>query len=430
VTDKFTLHCAWCGRQHGADADATRCATCDGPFRVDVDLSPMAGRAPAMLRNRDLPGVWAWFDLLPVRDRRAVVSLGEGNTPLLAAPRLGASIGVGTLLLKDETRNPTGSFKDRMLAVGISRAIELGKRVVAVQSSGNVGAAAAAYAARAGLDAKIFVPRTAPPEKILQAQMYGAEVFRIDHDSPSDIFELLQWACDEFGWYLVSTAAIYNPFTLEGAKTIAYEIAESLAFDLPEWMIVPVGGGGNIGTVWRGFLDLRALGLVSRLPRLVGVQAAGCAPFVDAIRLDRTAQEALATRWPVMDTVAGAIADDVVFDAHVALPAVRDSGGTAVAVPDAETLAMEAALAKTEGLFVEPAAATTLAALKRLVGDGVVGPADRVVCLMSGTGLKDAGVASRLVSAAATIRLERDAIAARVNARTARGLENCHEVRP
>ena len=245
----------------------------------------MAGRAPAALRDPHLPGVWAWFDFLPVSDRRAVVSLGEGNTPLLTAPRLGASIGVGTLLLKDETRNPTGSFKDRMLAVGITRAMELGKRVVAVQSSGNVGAAAAAYAARAGLEAKIFVPRTAPPEKILQAQMYGAEVFRIDHDSPTDIFELLQWACDEFGWYLVSTAAIYNPFTLEGAKTIAYEIAEALAFDLPDWMIVPVGGGGNIGSVWRGFLDLRALGLVSRLPRLVGVQAAGCAPFVDAIRL-------------------------------------------------------------------------------------------------------------------------------------------------
>ena len=185
-------------------------------------------------------------------------------------------------------------------------------------------------------------------------------------------------------------------------------------------MIVPVGGGGNIGSVWRGFLDLRRSASSSRLPRLVGVQAAGCAPFVDAIRLDRTAQEALATRWPRMDTVAGAIADDVVFDAHVALPAVRESGGTAVAVPDAETLAMEAALASTEGLFVEPAAATTLAALKRLVGDGVVGPADRVLCLMSGTGLKDTGVASRLVSAVETIRLERDAIAARVNARTTR----------
>lgn len=383
-------------------------------------MSAAAGRAPGTLRDPTLPGVWAWFDFLPVTDRRAVVSLGEGNTPLLTAPRLGASIGVETLLLKDETRNPTGSFKDRMLAVGITRAMELGKRVVAVQSSGNVGAAAAAYAARAGLEAKIFVPRTAPPEKILQAQMYGAEVFRIDHDSPTDIFDLLKWACDEFGWYLVSTAAIYNPFTLEGAKTIAYEIAEALAFNLPDWMIVPVGGGGNIGSLWRGFLDLRALGLVTRLPRLVGVQAAGCAPFVDAIRLDRTAQEALAIRWPKMDTLAGAIADDVAFDAHVALPAVRESGGMAVAVPDSETLAMEAAVASTEGLFVEPAAATTLAALKRLVRDGVVRRADRVLCLMTGTGLKDPAVASRLVLPVTTIPLARGAVAARVHAQTQR----------
>jgi len=414
LTDAFTLHCGWCGRPQASGVDALRCSTCNGPLRVDVDLRALAGRAQTMLRDPRLPGLWAWIDFLPVSDRRAVVSLGEGNTPLLTAPRLGASIGVGTLLLKDETRNPTGSFKDRMLAVGITRAVELGARVVAVQSSGNVGAAAAAYAARAGLEAKIFVPRTAPPEKILQAQMYGADVFRIDHDSPTDIFELLRWACDEFGWYLVSTAAIYNPFTLEGAKTIAYEIAEALAFDLPDWMIVPVGGGGNIGSVWRGFVDLRTLGLASRLPRMVGVQAAGCAPFVDAIRHGRTAQDALMLRWAEMDTVAGAIADDVVFDAHVALPAVRESGGTAVAVPDADTLEMEAALARSEGLFVEPAAATTLAALQRLVHDGVIGPAERVVCLMSGTGLKDPGVASRLVPPVATIPLARDAVAARV----------------
>jgi threonine synthase len=381
---------------------------------VDVDLRPLTGRTPATLRDPALPGLWAWFDWLPIGDRQAIVSLDEGNTPLLTAPRLGASMGVETLLLKDETRNPTGSFKDRMLAVGITRAVELGAPIVAVQSSGNVGAAAAAYAARAGLEAKIFVPRTAPPEKILQAQMYGADVFRIDHDSPTDIFELLQWACGEFGWHLVSTAAIYNPFTLEGAKTIAYEIAEALAFDVPDWMIVPVGGGGNIGSVWRGFLDLQALGLVSRLPRLVGVQAEGCAPFVDAIRLQLSAEDALTRRWPRIDTVAGAIADDVVFDAHVALPAVRDSGGTAVAMPDSETLAMESALARTEGLFVEPAAATTLAALQRLVRDGVVGRADRVLCLMSGTGLKDPGAASRLVSPSALLPLDRRAVAARI----------------
>jgi threonine synthase len=179
-------------------------------------------------------------------------------------------------------------------------------------------------------------------------------------------------------------------------------------------MIVPVGGGGNIGSVWRGFLDLQALGLVSRLPRLVGVQAEGCAPFVDAIRLQLSAEDALTRRWPRIDTAAGAIADDVVFDAHVALPAVRDSGGTAVAVPDSETLAMESALAGTEGLFVEPAAATTLAALQRLVRDGVVGRADRVLCLLSGSGLKDPGSASRLVSPLVSLPLDRRAVAARV----------------
>ncbi|MFN8060187.1 MAG: threonine synthase [Vicinamibacterales bacterium] len=415
MSDKYGLTCAWCGRPHDPDTE-TRCFVCDGPLRVDVDLRPLLGRGAANLRRPEYAGVWAWLDLLPIVDRDAIVSLGEGRTPLLAAPRLGAALGVDSLWLKDETRNPTGSFKDRMLTVGVSRAVERGRSVVAVQSSGNVGAAAAAYAARAGLEAKIFVPRTAPPEKILQAQMYGADVYRIDHDSPVDIFELLQWACAEFGWTLVSTAAIYNPFTLEGAKTIAYEIAEATAFDVPDWVVVPVGGGGNIGSVWRGFLDLRALGLVTRLPRMVGVQAAGCAPFVDAIHLGRRAQDALTHKWPDMRTIAGAIADDVVFDAHVALPAVRDSGGTAVAVPDEDTLAMEALVARTEGLFVEPAAATTLAATKRLAASGVIRPGDEVVCLMTGTGLKDPGAASRLVTPVVTMPLDRAAVAAHVRA--------------
>jgi threonine synthase len=381
---------------------------------VNVDLASIRRDASGTptLRDAGLEGMWTWFDLLPITHRRAIVSLGEGQTPLIRAHRLGASLGIDTLLLKDETRNPTGSFKDRMLAVGMTRAVELGYDTVAVQSSGNVGAAAAAYAARAGLRAKILVPRTAPAEKILQAQMYGADVFRIDHDSPTDIFDLLSWACSEFEWHLVSTAAIYNPFTLEGAKTIAYEIAEQMAFDLPDWVVVPVGGGGNIGSVWRGFLDLRALGLVDRLPRMVGVQAAGCAPFVDAIALGRTARDALTTRWPRIDTVAGAIADDVVFDAHIALPAVRDSGGTAIAIPDAESLAMESTLAAAEGLFVEPAAATGVAALRALVAEGRIARRDRVVCLLTGHGLKDPGSARTLVQPVTALPLDRAALAA------------------
>ena len=371
------------------------------------------GPARASLRDPSLPGMWAWFDLLPILDRAKVVSLGEGNTPLLPARRLGEDLGLDTLLLKDESRNPTGSFKDRMLTVGVTRAVELGFGTVAVQSSGNVGAAAAAYAARAGLRAKILVPRTAPPEKVLQAQMYGADVFRLDHDSPAAIFDLLQWACDEFHWHLVSTAAIYNPFTLEGAKTIAYELAEQTDFDLPDWLIVPVGGGGNIGSLWRGFRDLEALGRLRRLPHLVGVQAAGCAPFVEAVRQGRTAQEALAARWPDIQTVAGAIADDVVFDAHVALPAVRESGGTAVAVTDEEILAAEASLARLEGLFVEPAAATTVAALKKLRAEGRIRRDERVACLLTGNGLKDPGSARRLVEPVELVPLDRAAFATR-----------------
>ncbi len=411
---KFTLRCGWCEAEHAEGLASRLCPACEGPLTVEIDLGPLQSRAAGpSLRDPAFPGLWAWFDLLPITDRRKVVSLGEGDTPLLRARRLGEAVGLDTLLLKDETRNPTGSFKDRMLTVGVTRAVELGFGTVAVQSSGNVGAAAAAYAAKAGLRAKILVPRTAPPEKVLQAQMYGAEVFRIDHDSPAAIFDLLLWACDEFHWHLVSTAAIYNPFTLEGAKTIAYELAEQTAFDLPDWLIVPVGGGGNIGSVWRGFCEMKALGLVSRLPRMVGVQAAGCAPFVEAIHQGRTAREALASRWPEIQTMAGAIADDVVFDAHVALPAVRESGGTAVAVTDEETLAAEASLARLEGLFVEPAAATTLAALRRLLGEGRIRRDDRVACLLTGSGLKDPGSAHRLVSPVEVTPLDRAAFAAR-----------------
>jgi len=408
MTHKYSLDCAWCGARQGSPSAGRRCERCDGPLKVAVDLSAIRRDR---LRDATLPGLWAWFDLLPISDRAATVSLEEGNTPLLRASRFGGKLGLETLLLKDETRNPTGSFKDRMLAVGVARALELGKETVAVQSSGNVGAAAAAYAARAGLRAIVFVPRTAPEEKIVQAQMYGARVFRVDHSSPAAIFDLLLWACDELGWYLVSTAAIYNPFTLEGAKTIAYEIAEQTAFDLPDWLIVPVGGGGTIGSLWRGFLDLRTLGLVDRLPRMVGVQAAGCAPFVEAVRLGRAPQEALAHRWPHIDTIAGAIADDVVFDAHVALPAVHESGGTAVAVSDEAALAMQAALAADEGIFVEPAAATTLAAMQVLVADGRIRREDRVMCLLTGHGLKDLAAPRRRVTQPESIPLDRAAVA-------------------
>ncbi|MGH2669140.1 MAG: threonine synthase, partial [bacterium] len=397
------LKCRECGREYPAEPLHV-CEFCFAPLEVVYDYDRIAREISREAVAAGPRSIWRYAPLLPGGESR--VDLGAGLTPLVPAPRLAKRLGLETLLLKDETRNPTGSFKDRMLSVGVSRAVELGKNTVAVQSSGNVGAAAAAYATRAGLRAVVFVPRTAPEEKLLQAQMYGADVIRIDHDSPAEIFDLLLWAAGEFGWYLVSTAAIYNPFTLEGAKTIAYEIAEQTTFDLPDWVIVPVGGGGAIGSLWRGFLDLQSLGLVDRLPRMAGVQAEGCAPFVQAIRVGWSPQEALGRRWPKIDTVAGAIADDVVFDAHVALPAVRESGGAAVAVPDEATLAMQKALAADEGIFVEPAGATTLAAVKVLAAEGRIRREDRVVCLLTGSGLKDLGAARRLVGPMESLPLD------------------------
>jgi threonine synthase len=383
---KFRLECAACGASHDASYSGRRCASCDGPL---VPAYPLSG-----FEDPGLSGMWRFFPLLPVLKKSSIVSLGEGGTPRLPAARLGAALGLENLTLKDETRNPTGSFKDRMLAIGISRARELGKTTVTVQSSGNVAAAAAAYAAKAGLEAKIFVPRSVPEEKLVQILMYGAELFRIDESSPAVVFDLMDEAARRFDWHVVATTALYNPFTLEGSKTIAYELAS----EVPDWVVVPVGGGGNLGSLWRGFREMKELGAIDRLPRLAGVQAEGCAPFVEAVNLGLSWKDAVSRRWPEIRTVCGAIADDVVFDAHIALPAVIESGGVAIAVSDEETLEAERLLASTEGLFAEPSSATGVAALRKLVAQGTIDPKSSVCCLATGTGFKDMGSARKLVS--------------------------------
>jgi threonine synthase len=386
MAEGFALECAGCRSRLDSSYRGRRCASCGGPLVPTYPASE--------LEEPGLAGIWRFFPRLPIRKKESLVSLEEGSTPRLEATRLGAALGLRNLTFKDETRNPTGSFKDRMLAVGISRARELGKTTVAVQSSGNVAAAAAAYAAKAGLEAKVFVPRTVPEEKLSQILMYGAEIFRIDEVSPAAVFALMDEAAERFDWHVVATTALYNPFTLEGAKTIAYELAS----DVPDWLVVPVGGGGNIGSLWRGFCEMKAMGAIDRLPRLAGVQAEGCAPFVDAISLGLSWKEAATRRWPEIRTLCGAIADDVVFDAHIAIPAVVESGGAAIAVSDEETLQAETLLASTEGLFVEPSSATAVAALRKLLERGTIEPASRVCCLATGTGFKDMGAAKRLVT--------------------------------
>jgi threonine synthase len=315
------------------------------------------------------------------------------------------------VFLKNEILNPTGSFKDRQVSVGISKAREMGARTVAVVSSGNVAAAAAAYAAHAGMECYVFVARHAPETKLVQVKVCGAKAYRVDTAHASEIFSLVIAACKKFGWYHLSTAGMYNPFNVEGAKTIAYELYEQFADGLPEFVIVPVGGGGLLGAVWRGFTDLAELGLITRLPKLVGVQAAGCAPFVRAIQNGESPSETFGNSWTNPETIAGGIADDVVFDAHTAIPAVRNTGGTAVAVDDAQILAAERLLALTEGVFCEPSSATTIAALEPLREMNVLTDTSTVCCLITGGGFKDVESAQSLVEETRLIPAELSAIA-------------------
>ena len=330
--------------------------------------------------------MWSYFSMLPIASRASIVSLEEGATPLVEAKRLGAECGFGALTIKNEMVNPTGSFKDRQVSVGISHAREAGFNTVAVVSSGNVACATSAYAARAGMKAVLLMHGHAAASKLAQAAAYGGQAIRVNTPSASAVFDLCIAACKQFGWYHLSTAGMYEPFNVEGAKTIAYELCFQAGPSMPDWIVAPVGGGGLLGGIWRGLLDLKRLGLIERLPRLAGVQAAGCAPLKTAMDTGMPYLETLKHRWRNPKTIAGGIADDILFDGHTVLPALRTTNGVAIAVGDAEIIAAQRRLAETEGLLCEPTAAVTIAALKHLPDADAE---KRVCCVVTGNGMKD-----------------------------------------
>lgn len=362
----------------------------------DFSLQPPRDGGYYALRCHARPGpalfdtpprdMWHYARMLPIVDPGHIVSLGEGATPLTGAPRLAAHHGLGQVLCKYEGANPTGSFKDRQISVAVSHAREAGADTIAVVSSGNVACATAAYAARAGMRAVCLMHGMAGGWKTKQAAAYGASVLRVETPSAAAVFDLCIAACNEFGWYHGSTAGMYEPFNVEGAKTIAYELYQQTGGDLPDWIVVPVGGGGLLGGIWRGFLDLQRLRLVDRIPRLAGVQASGCAPVKQAIEQGWSFEQSLEHPWPDPKTIAGGIADDIIFDGHTALPAIRETNGAAIAVTDEEIIAAELRLARMEGFLVEPSCAVVVAALAHLPG---AGPDTRVCCVLTGTGIKD-----------------------------------------
>jgi threonine synthase len=311
-------------------------------------------------------------DRLPVSATTPIVSLGEGSTPLLHAPRLGAALGV-ELYLKLEGQNPTGSFKDRGMTLALSKALEDGARAVVCASTGNTSASAAAYAARAGLRCSVVVPAGAVAlGKLAQAQACGARVVAID-GTFDDALAAVRELADRHPVTLVNNL---NPYRLEGQKTAAYEVVDELG-DAPDWLCIPVGNGGNITAYWRGFRDSLARGEATRPPRLLGCQAAGAAPLVTGTFVDRPETVATAIR----------IGKPVRYDE--AKTAITESEGGAVAVSDEQILVAFRRLPETEGVFCEPASAASLAGLVAARAQGLVEDGARVVCILTGHGLKD-----------------------------------------
>ncbi len=380
-TSSFEYHCYSCGHTCPL-SDQFQCPVCGDP----LSLRALGAMTDAAMRTPPA-SLWHYLPLLPVSDPQMVTSLGEGATPLVDAPRLAARLRLGGLRIKNEMVNPTGSFKDRQLSVAISHARERGMDTVAVVSSGNVAVATAAYAARAGINAILFMHGQAGAGKIAQAAAYGARVICVDSPYPSEVFSLCIQACQSFGWAHLSTAGMYDPYNVEGAKTIAYELFQQYGAEaMPDWILAPVGGGGLIGGVWRGLLDLKRMGFIKKLPRLAGVQAAGCAPLKQAMEMRWDFQESLCHPWENPDTVAGGIADDILFDGHTALPALRETNGVAIAVDDDAIKNGVGALAGAEGLLCELTSAVVVAALQ---GNAALFEGATVCCILTGNGMKD-----------------------------------------
>lgn len=341
-----------------------------------------------------LRSMWDYRRLLPVPVEAAVPPLRVGGTPLYEARALARRAGLEQLWVKDEGVQPTGSLKDRASAMALVKADERGAAVVTTASTGNAAAALAGLAASVGRDTVIFVPASAPEAKVAQLLAYGATVLLVE-GSYHDAIELCLRAGERFGWYNRTTG--FNPYMSEGKKTVAYEVAHQLGWEAPDVIVVSVGDGCIIGSIWKGFHDLIQLGWVDRMPRVIGVQSEGSAYLAEAW----SGGEDVLTKPPIdPDTVADSISSALPRDRLKAMRAVTDSEGAFVTVSDQDILAAIPALASKTGVFAEPAAAAAWAGVDRAVALDLVDPADRVVVLSTGTGLKDVPAAMRSVGAA------------------------------
>ncbi len=378
-----TLSCPECGKVESPDDPVTFCKKCNSPVLARYDLAKAASLLDRDAIRARPQGMWRWRELLPVRDSAQEVTLGEGDSPLLPVPRLGGQIGVTHLYVKDESSNPTGTFKARGMAAAVSRLRELGMRELVVPTAGNAGGALAAYAARAGLKAHVFMPADTPSANVMESRVAGADV-RLVPGLISDAARLAAAEGEGHGWFDVST--FKEPYRVEGKKVMGYELAEQFGWNLPDVIVFPTGGGTGLVGMWKAFEELGQLGWLSsvKMPRMVSVQAEGCAPIVQAFN----AGDLRAGFFPNAATIASGLRVPSVFADRLILRSLRASNGTALAVSDNAILAAQQQIAAAEGIFTSPEGAATLAGLIQLTEHGWVRPNDRVVLFNTGTGLK------------------------------------------
>jgi threonine synthase len=375
------LECPACGKQYSG-RDPINVCTCGRPLLARYDLASIrryVQRGDVAQRRRDL---WRYRELLPVLDEQHIITLGEGGTPLLPLRRLGARLGLTQLALKEEGYNPTGSFKARGLAMAVSKARELGLRTLAIPTAGNAGSAMAAYAAAGGLDAYVFAPDDTPSVIVQECIMLGAHVHLVK-GLINDAGRAVQEGKAAHAWFDMST--LKEPYRLEGKKTMGIELAEEYQWHLPDVIIYPTGGGTGLIGMWKAFAELGALGWIDEhRPRMVVVQAEGCAPIVKAFAEGATE----APLWANAQTMAAGIRVPKAFADFLILQAVYDSEGTAIAVSDDEIAEAQRVLAGLEGVFACPEGAATVAAVQHLRRQGWVQAHERVVLFNTGSGLK------------------------------------------
>jgi threonine synthase len=384
------LVCSKCGTKYEPGRNPVMCRNRDlGRLDVVYDYDRVSEKIDRRaLASRNSRDIWRYEELLPVSSEFAV-RLGEGGTPLVHAGRLGEKLGMKHLLLKDDTRNPTASFKDRAMAVGSAKAVELKKKDVAIASSGNAAASLAAYSAGAGMKCHAFVPPDAAAGKIAQLLLFGASITKCEQvrEGEDATVQAMLAAVDRYGYYPCPSFGPFNPYQVEGPKTMMYEIFEQTGWEALDAVLVPTGSGCLLTGIWKGLRDLKELGLIRAYPRLIAVQPSGNQALVKAIQKGTPLEELVPESRP--ESVAGGLLDPYPWDGDAAMEGVEKTRGAGVSVSDREILQAVRGLAASEGIFAEPSGAAGLAGLERLLSEGGVDRDERVAVLVTGSGLKE-----------------------------------------